>query len=210
MVAALMLGGALPLAASVAPAQATQTQICGNSGSGYCMNNWNDAFQSVKMYYGSSSNEAFVTVQINPCNSNPPGFVTSTCPFAVGSGYNSALEGEPIFEVQYIGYLGTSYCVGSTGVQAGGATAVMVGCPNNNGSGGGNGTIWVAWGGQGSYTGYVITRYWADYYYTYFGQKCCNTIPSVFSGGSLGAPLFMGSQTNATQWGGPGWTLVSY
>lgn len=197
LTAAVLVAGTLVTTAQ--PALATQTQICGNNGTGYCMNDWNGGLNNnpVKMYYGGSSNENFFTYRIDPCNSSPPDRVTETCPFTLGSGYNAALAGHIIFEV---GYGTTPYCIGTTGVQAGGPTAILTGCPGVNGSGGGNGTIWVQWN-----TGIAITRYWADTFYQNAGESCCAAAPFVVSGGNPGQPLYMADQGFQTVWGGPGW-----
>src|SRR5690348_7293797 len=53
---------------------ATQQQICGNGGSGYCMNDWNGAYQYVKMYNGGASHEDFgVIFEVSACGSGKRG-----------------------------------------------------------------------------------------------------------------------------------------
>jgi hypothetical protein len=182
------------------PAYGQADEICGNGGTGYCMNDWNGGLNNnpVKMYYGGSSNEDFYTVQLNPCNSSPPGEVTETCPFTVGSGYNASFDGDPIFAVEYAG---TGYCIGTTGQQAGGPTGILTACPDYSGDGGGDGTMWI-----GTSDGnFAVTRYWINYFYDNYGVSCCSDIANVTSGGNPGQPLLMADQSGDTYWGGPGW-----
>jgi hypothetical protein len=66
--AAVALAGGLALAGSAAPAMAVQQQICGNLGSGYCLNDWNNQGSGFRsMYYGGNPNENFTAQFINRC-----------------------------------------------------------------------------------------------------------------------------------------------
>lgn len=60
LVAAAVL---LPFLVGVPAAQAQISQVCGNTGTGYCMNAWNGG-PSVKMYYGGYSNDNFGATQV--------------------------------------------------------------------------------------------------------------------------------------------------
>lgn len=64
-------------------AQASQTEICGKKGSGYCLNDWNGRVTNgspVNLYYGGSSNEGFYAVLVTSwCNN---GHVDSNCAFS--------------------------------------------------------------------------------------------------------------------------------
>jgi hypothetical protein len=83
---------------------ATQQQICGNSGSGYCMNDWNGANQYVKMYYGGVSHEDFgVIFEVSACGSGVVTYNASTgtgCPFSDGH-IDANFAGWPIVQVKY-------------------------------------------------------------------------------------------------------------
>lgn len=134
------------------PVSAVQNQICGNNGSGYCMNDWNGlSFGPVRMYYGGSSHEDFIAQGINRCN----GFVvTTTCPFQ-----NTTLDleyyGDPIVQIEYVP---SDECL--SGVDGGeGALQVVLDYCNNvsTGSGGGFGTVYIIDQYQE-----LISRYYSD------------------------------------------------
>ena len=84
--------------ASIHTAQA-QTQMCAQSGSGYCLNDWNNGGygNQVKMYSGGASNENFVAQHVNRCSGHD--YVTSTCPGS--SSFDSAHLGDPIYQIRY-------------------------------------------------------------------------------------------------------------
>lgn len=176
----------------IIPAYATQTQICGNLGSGYCLNDWNgdgSPGADVNMYYGNSSNEDFWMELLNPCNSTPAGRVTETCPFTVGSGWNAEFAGDPIFEIAYDG---SSYCVSSESVVIDPVIGVLENC-------GATGSMFIL-----TPECYFVSRYWTDVYYSDYGITPSNGYPGVTlnSGGSPGANTFYSLVgTSATQWG---------
>lgn len=142
--------------AGTTPALATQQETCGNSGTGYCLNDWGGhdyANDPVKMYYGSSSNEDFYPFLLgNMCNN---GYATSTCPINV-PGVN--LTGQ---EIVAIGY-GPGGCLVTTA----GAFAVLGACPDSYGNGGSNGVIMVTKTNSqcpgGGYQSYFVDRYWSN------------------------------------------------
>jgi hypothetical protein len=140
MAAAVGLSGALTLAVGIVPAAASQ-QICGDYGSGYCLNDWGNGGvgNPVKMYYGSSSNEDFYVQPIDRCAGGD--HVTATCPFSSQS-LDSDLIGMEIVQVQYAG----GGCIATTtGVNNAGA-AVIGNCNKvSTGSGGSDGTVDVIW-----------------------------------------------------------------
>lgn len=81
----LILPAALTLALGLTTqAQATPSQVCGNGGSGYCLNDWGGAGHSgdvIKMFNGGTTNDDFFVQKVNRCS---------------GSGYRRGhLEGQP-------------------------------------------------------------------------------------------------------------------
>ena len=83
LVAAALL---LPFLAAAPAAHAATYEICGNNGSGYCMNAWNGG-PGVKMYYGGYTNDDFYTHYVYLCSgsdqvqSTAHGDATN-CPFS--------------------------------------------------------------------------------------------------------------------------------
>ena len=176
----------LLMGTGVTPAWATQIQICGNSGSGYCLNDWGGgdfAGDPVKMYYGGSSSEHFQNSFLSGMCNN--GYVTSTCP-ALGSA-QSSLIGQPLYRIDY----GPGGCVADNGSYK----AVIGNCPSDSGSGGSDGSIFIEVPyGPGSCR--LFSREQSDYWGTPVGLN---------SGGSVGAQATTnGSGSGLTYWGGPG------
>lgn len=66
--------------------------------------------------------------------------VTSTCPFTVGSGMNADNFGDQI--VQLVAYNTSGQTIGCVG-DTGNARASLLGCNGHNGTGGGQGTVFV-------------------------------------------------------------------
>lgn len=164
--------------------------ICGNGGTGYCLNDWNgntNLGAAVKMYNGGVSNENFQAVQLTSmCDG---GLATSTCPINV-SGVN--LAGYPIVKLQYNN---SSKCVGTNSS----SQAVLGTCPDSSGNGGSNGTIFVRFYNSNcaqfqnnSFAGFLANRYWTNN----DGQ-----LEDLFSGGNPGVQAFFGGG-NGTCWGG--------
>lgn len=175
-------------------ASAQTESLCGNGGSGYCMNDWNDGGSAnpVKMYYGGYSNDAFFLEAVDLCSSGP--YVTSDCPFT-NTTLDKNLEGEWIAQIVYSN---NGLCVG-TNSSGDGALAK---CNNTTtGTGGGNGTI-VVLAVQGSCNasneGILINRYYTNINGEY---------EEMASGGSVGSALNLEAGNSGTCWGGSGWTL---
>ena len=191
---------ALPVAAlilvmtlGIRPASAApSSQVCGNSGTGYCLNDWGGAGATndpIKMYTGSTTNDYFYVQAVNRCNARD--LVTSTnhgdsnnCPFG-----NAALDDlywhKTIMQIVYGN--NPSQCVGSTSS----FKAVLAPCANALvGSGGGNGVIMVAVGSSGAT--FFADRYAFDLHYPN-GQ--------LTSGGNPGLQAFFGGGSG-TPWGG--------
>jgi hypothetical protein len=178
----IAMGGASPAFA--------QQQVCGNGGTGYCINAWFGG-PPVKMYNGGKSNEDFEFIfNVKECGS---GEVTSTfygdptnCPFSTAE-LDKQLRGAPIGQLEY---LPTGQCVGTlTGSAA-------------SGVGGGTGTTQIYWAIDHVI---LINRYWSDYYSSAENESIqCN----VTSGGNPGTPLYMNGYNGSTpcsiytEWGG--------
>jgi hypothetical protein len=188
-----LFAAGLPVALAAAllssgTASAAQQQICGNSGSGYCLNAWNGG-PAVKMYYGSSSHEDFYTELVPLCNGS---YVTSTCPLA-NHIYDNELKGA---EIEQIVYAPTGQCVGSDSSGHG----TLTGCNSVvTGTGGGNGTIQIVYGEPGCY-GFppadLLNRHYTD---------LNDAWRNVESGGNPGQPLIMNAsiiEGQPTCWGG--------
>lgn len=136
-------------------AHAYQTQECGNSGSGYCLNDWGGGDylnDPIKMYYGGYGNEDFfANPLLNMCGH---GKVTATCP-SLGAA-QSEFIGQPLFAIAY----GPGGCVASDAY----GKAVIGDCPDQNGNNGSDGSIFIE-----SSVGLGVTfasREWTDYYGT--------------------------------------------
>jgi hypothetical protein len=134
------------------PASAQQTQICGNNGTGYCMNDWNGKdFGPVDMYYGGSSHEDFIAQGIDRCNGY---VVTMTCPFQ-DSDLDSEYYGDPIVQIEYVP---SGECLSGVDGASGYLQVVLDYCNNvGTGSGGGYGTVYIIDKYQE-----LISRYYSD------------------------------------------------
>lgn len=117
MAAAIPLMCVMCLAGAPAAQAAAVTNVCGNGGSGYCLNAWNGG-PYVRMYYGHSSNENFQVEGVDTCMGS--GAVMSTragdpinCPFSDPNlDYN--LRGAPTVRIVYFLPSGTGIkCVGT-------------------------------------------------------------------------------------------------
>ena len=140
---------------ATSPAKAFSSSICGNAGTGYCLNNWNNggSGNAVKMYYGGYANDNFDLVFVNACDG---GFsILSSCESSWGP-QGSRLEGSAIIEIQYIAK--PTLCVVTTST----ALAVLGTCAKaSDGTGGANGVLMAAYNGPGCSQDYYVDRYWS-------------------------------------------------
>jgi hypothetical protein len=113
-------------------------QVCAQSGTGYCLNDWNGggSGNAVKMGQNGWPHQSFGNAQLTVMCGH--GKVTNNCPFA-NLALDSALFNEPIETVQY--NENPSLCVGLASSTSTGA--VLTACPNTAGTGGGWGVIYV-------------------------------------------------------------------
>lgn len=183
---------------AIPSAQAQISQICGNGGSGYCMNAWNGG-PYVKMYYGGYHNDNFYLETVSPCSgrntvqSTMRGDATN-CPFS-DSLIDYLLWNNQIMEIVY-GNNGK--CVGTGNLNGTPDVGYLGACGDDFGNGAIQGAFDVAiFGGQDcpSTSVLLVNRYWTNYY----GSQ----ERFVLSGGNPGTSLFVGSNVY-TCWGGPG------
>jgi hypothetical protein len=186
--AAVALAGGMALATGTAPALAgQQQQICGNLGSGYCLNDWNNRGSGfpVLMYYGGNPNENFTVQFINRCGGHSyvtapgTGFGNAYCPFASHQ-LDLNLAGASIVQLHY---QFTNLCVAANTANA---QAVMGDCnATSNGTGGSVGTVQIIQGGA----------FLVNLHYT-----TGNSEVGLQSGGNPQKPVYMNSAT-MTEWG---------
>ncbi len=192
LVSAMLAGGSILLPGS---ALAAQQQICGNGGSGYCMNAWNGG-PNVNMYNGNNSNEDFTEISVpQDCNHGKvsDGGTYGYCPFTNHT-MDQALVNQTIVQLQDLNINSNYYadCVGGAS-----GTGDLLPCGSPNGTGAGIGTIMVEYSSADCYSdgaqGYLVDRYWGDYYGGYAW---------VSSGGNPGRPLYVNDTSTSTCWGG--------
>jgi hypothetical protein len=178
-----------------APAYAQQQQVCGNGGSGYCMNDWNALNQYVKMYNGGVSNEDFgFRDNATECGSGyvtsiEEGLGTTNCPFQ-DAALDANYSGDTIGQIEYYP---THQCIGTTSA----GTAWLGNCANSDGVGGGTGSTMIY--DNEEVAGIILVdRYWSDYYSS--GSE--DATAYVTSGGSSGAYLYVNDLYGYTEWGG--------
>lgn len=186
----------LTVGTGVKPAFA-QDEVCGNSGQGYCLNDWGGQGadgDAVKMYYGGSDNEGFTWQVIDRCNSR--GTVTATCPLndhaLDATLYNHGVNPA---ETEQLRYFGTQ-CLATIPVGASNAGKAILGECNNaaTGSGGSAGTVFIT----SSTAEWDISNYWSN---QDFAVSCLMSggnpgVQAYYSGGVS----FSWTLPNCTQW----------
>jgi hypothetical protein len=195
-VVTVTVAGVLAWATNAAPAFAAQQRICGNGGSGYCMNDWNNqtAGYPVLMYYGGDPNENFSYQKIDRCDGHnyvtapSAGIGTTYCPFASQS-IDAAYAGAPIVQLRYGS---TNLCVAANTANGHG---VMGDCNSvSTGTGGATGTVQIEDLNYGNLINLYYTNQLGSNSFTYDGLS---------SGGNPEQPLYMNSdEGNLTVWGG--------
>jgi len=175
------------------PAHAAVPSVCGNGGSGYCLNAWNGG-PDVRMANGGLANDNYNLIPLSlmchdgHVHANAP---YGPCPFASGSGINTQLNGAAIEAVRD-GRNGQ--CVGSSSADA--STALEGTCPDALGNGGGWATIYAIARNSGCSAGnqvFLEDRYWSNAY----GHQV-----ELASGGNPGTSAFFATNTGiATCWG---------
>jgi hypothetical protein len=134
----LLTATALAAGFGTQAALASTSQMCGNGGTGYCLNDWGGAGQpgdAIKMYAGGTTNDDFYVQAVNRCNGSY--IATTSCPFSSSANNNFAAGGDI---VQIVDTNNESECVASTTS----FHAVLGSCANPiSGAGGANGVIMV-------------------------------------------------------------------
>jgi hypothetical protein len=180
----------LPFLAVIPAAGASSTAICGNDGSGYCINAWNGG-PYVKMYYGGYTNDNFYLRGVYLCSGSDT--VQSTqhqdatnCPFS-NPNLDSLFWGNTIVEAVDAN---NGECVGTTSNGYG----YLGSCGNSQGSGAINGAFNAL--NYNSGCGYrLANRYWSNQYSSQYYWV---------SGGNPGTYLYLNGQDSWTCWGGSG------
>jgi hypothetical protein len=149
-------------------AGASTSQVCGNAGAGYCLNDWGGAGASgdaVKMYNGGTMNDDFYVQEVNRCSGHDtvqsrtaPFHDSTDCPFA-DTFLDARYHGDDIVQITYTNNV--TQCAGTNS----NGRAVLASCANPiSGGGGGNGVIMVMYSTScASFSGPVfLNRYWSD------------------------------------------------
>lgn len=203
--ASVMLAGAAGIPAAQAQTSVS-SQLCGNGGSGYCMNAWNGG-PTVKMYNGGVTNEDFTYRDVNVCNgknkvesNTAPYHDGANCPFT-NTGIDNQLRGATIVELED---LNNDECVGTGDINSQQDIGYLGSCGNSSGVGAIDGAFDVIGfetpDGNGSCPigNFLVNRYWTNTYGT-------NQLAFVQSGGNPNTYLFVGSippfDTEPTCWG---------
>jgi len=125
-------------AASAAASSTPRYPLCASHGSGLCLNlpsNSNSLGQPIDME--PEAQGAAQDISLLAPNTCGQGFVTSTCPFNIGSGNNATFKGDEIFELHFSDHSGR--CLGLDHA-TGGIGIILQNC---TGSSNAVGTIWV-------------------------------------------------------------------
>jgi hypothetical protein len=182
------------ITAAALPASAFgRSEICGNGGTGYCLNAWGGG-PAVKMYNGGVANDNFAEISVAACDEDV--YVNQFCANEWGSGGSSLVAaGAHLGRIQYNGpgpYNG--YCAGT----GGSGTAVLTSCGDiTDGGGAGNGVIMAVLtpsGCDGTNRELIVDRYWSS-------SQHNNALSYIWSGGNPGLPAYMNKTLAATCWG---------
>jgi hypothetical protein len=189
----------------VAPAaQASPlNNVCGNRGSGYCLNAWNGG-PYVKMYYGGNyGNDQFYLIAESACQGQD--YVTAVaagdalnCPFS-NVKYDNEYEGDGIDAIYYVGSFSSNsptYCVGTGNLNGLPDVGYLGACGDGYGDGIIQGGLFVQTSTTYCIGGVVlINKYWTNQ----------DAQPAyAYSGGNPGQPLYVGANGSGTCWGGSG------
>jgi len=190
---------ALGLTGILAATQANASQwtnVCGNGGTGYCINDWNNNTNNgapIKMYYGGYTNDHFNIITVAACHDGSGAHTTIQSDCLGDWGTNNAfLIGATIVQVFYqnVG----DVCLATDG----GANVVVGNCANPaDGTGGSNGVLMAIrhpTGCTASYKQVLSDRYW-DHLTNNGGSI------DLQSGGNPGVQAFFQGKSGSTCWG---------
>lgn len=159
-------------------AHATQNQMCGSGGTGWCMNldgGVDKDGTAIINWYGGASYENFLPYTVLRCNNGSVDASTG-CPFS-DTALDSTYNGDAIVEVKYNG---GSNCVSDAYTSSTIGDAYLGSCPpTGGGSGGSDGTVFVEAGSSSCPLlhnlmvddAYFINVYASDYYGEAVGQQ---------------------------------------
>jgi hypothetical protein len=180
-------------------AWASTSNVCGNGGSGYCLNDWGGAGaggDAVKMEYGGYTNDAFLVVKVNRCSGKDtvqsagyPFYNSTNCPFG-NADLDYEFHGDFIVEIMYVH--NEAECVATNN----GARAYLDSCATPlNGAGGANGVIQIISPTGGTEGGYAfLDKYLTDE---------ADNPAWLASGGNPGVQAYYtGLGYDRTAWGG--------
>lgn len=169
------------------------TRICGNAGSGYCLNDWGGADaqgDAIKMYYGGNSNENFWVHHLTTfCGGL--GYIGSSCTSQWGASGGLELGNDAVMIVY-----GPGGCIGSDN----NGLAILTSCPNDSGVGGGTGTVFAY--SNTTCFGCAHTATFASRPWSHSSGQIAN----LESGGNVGFQANMICTGGCTNWGGSGVT----
>jgi hypothetical protein len=161
-------------------------QICAQSGTGYCLDDWGGGGVNnpVKMDTNGTIHQSFGNYVLTTMCGH--GKVTGTCPFS-NLALDSALFNEPIEAIKYIT---NGLCVGSGQNDD---RALLEPCPGLNGVGGGWGTIYVQ--DPGTCITHLDSVHWTN-------NGGTSTPYDLVSGGSVGSQAVNSTnRTGSSCWG---------
>ena len=182
-------------APGVTPATLGINSICGNGGSGYCLNAWNGGGNGaqVKMFNGGVANDNYSVLSLSlmchdgHVHANAP---YGPCPFENGTGLNTQMDGAAIIAIKDNR---NGLCVGTNSDDLG---AIEAACPDALGNGGGWSTIYATTRSSAcpnSNQFYAQSRYWSNAY---------DAKSSLASPGFSGGQAFVANaQPTGTCWG---------
>jgi hypothetical protein len=156
--------GAAPAALAAAARRAPLNQICSAQGSSSLCANRNGGGTSpgtpVIAWSAGDNNDDFQWLFLSGMCNHGTVSTSPACPFTNGGGLNSRYAGRFIAEINWIG---TSLCVANDTSASG--FADLGTCPDFNGNGGANGTIFVlpeVTNPMNPATTFAVNRYWSD------------------------------------------------
>ncbi len=154
--------------------------------SGWCMNDWYGGTPVRYFEPQASSNEDLEVVYTNRCG----GFVTSSCPFT-SSVADSEFINDPVVEIYDTA---SALCVSASDS----ATAVMGSCPNDSGTGGSPGNIFVLAWDSGSGANTLVSNKYTN---AASGLAKCIGAPSEYDGASIYLNETFGD-SDCSEWSG--------
>jgi len=196
IILAILICIAIVIGTSGVAKASNYTNICGNGGSGYCLNDWNGNTNNgaaIKMYYGNYYNDRWAIAFVYACHDGTGAHNTiqSDCLGDWGTN-NSFLIGAGIVEIYDQNVGGVCLATNSSGY------AVIGTCPSTaDGTGGSIGTLMAILGGSGCTAGYQ--QFLSDRYWDHLINN--GTSFDLQSGGNIGVQAHFEGGVSSTCWG---------